>query len=476
MPQVDLRDFSGGLNLRDSLEALAPRETPDALNMTLTTRGAVIVRNGCTQAVTLPAGNAIFLYYSPVLDKWLLQVDTTIYWRPGDLSGAWTSLGTWGSAGTMACVDFQTNVVITHPVSGTHYWDGVGPGLGLASATAKGSCIAVFKNRVWIGGDPAQKSRLWFSNLGVGSVYTTASDFVDVREKDAKIITAFGSAQSGGLLVYKKNSAYRITDASTGAYTTIDWDSGCVGEQAVVSLRGLTYTWGTNGIYAWDGVGKGINVADKIRPRFIDNTATAAALAKVCAGVQRDRIVFAYPLNAAVNNRIVEMRASDPTRSDELPGSAWIMEHTLAQSGEDEIVSFSAKETALYAALTDGDVLYSMFDASPGADDGTNFTANYKTPPLTLGLLARLQRARVYGKADAAGTSTKELRTYKDWSPSVADTFDITSSIESADGEEKIDLRPLGHADAFQLEFRATGGTGSAELDRLLLDLTPLER
>ena len=471
MPRIDL-SFTGGLNLRDSLEEIAQNETPDALNSTLTVTGAARPRAGCTQVATLPAGTAKFLYYSSVLNKWFCQVGTVLYVRPGDLSGSWASHLTGVQAGlAVAMVDFDTVAVIAAEGLGIYTTDGVTPVLVTSSVT--GHALAVFKNRVWLAN--SVNATVYFSAIG-NPASIGASDFVQVREKDAKGCTGFGFAQAGGLILYKRESAYRITDAATGAYTTIDWSTGCVAPQAATNLRGFTYTWAADGLYAWDGLGPGVLVGDKVRPRFLSNTASDTARAKVCGAPFEDRVVFAYPVDAESNNRFLELYPRQQERTDYLPAAGWVMEHQLAQAGEKEIAFFAIKGGKLYAAVSDGAAMYEMLGATPGADDGTNYTAHYKTPPMSLGKLSRLQRVRVYGKSDAAATSTKEIRTYKDWSASVAATFDITADFESADGAEVADLQALGHGEAFQLEFRAHSGTGTAELDRLLLDLDPLER
>jgi hypothetical protein len=459
MTVVDLARFDGGLNTRDSLEELGRNETPDAVNKTLTTRGAVVVRNGCALAVTLPAGTASFLYYSASLDKWYCQVGTELYRRPGDLSGSWTDITTVSltTSATVAMVDFQGVVVIVHPVDGVYTHDGGTGVITSRNVSTVGNSIAVFKNRVWVGGttDPGLRTRIWFSNIGTAVTWTTATDFVDIREKDDQPLTALAGSP-GALLVFKQRSAYRITDAATGAYQTIDGSAGCVGAQATANLNGRVYTWGADGIYSWDGIGPGKNVGDRIRPVYF--LGDLAGL--VSAEAFEDRIVFAINFGQAPGPDLYELHAEQ----------GWIVKHTLASN--EQVTSLATKGMKLYAST--GASMYEMFTGTPGSDNSVNYTSNYRTPPLNLGKLHRLQRARVYGKSASSATSTKELRTYKDWGTSVADTFDITSLIESSDGEEAIDLRGLGHAEAFQLEFRCTGGTGTAELDRLLLDLTPL--
>jgi hypothetical protein len=475
MPLLDLKDFSGGLNVRDSLEALGPSETPDALNMTLTTRGSVRMRNGAVQVATLPSGvgENNFLYYSPILDKWFHQQGDVLYVRPGDLSGSWTIHinPLTGGNNIVAMCDFGTVAVISQ--LGGAVWTTDGTTATLRTSAVGGSTIAVFKNRVWVSGGQAS---VFFSNVGDPNTWTTATDFVLIREKDAEYVTAFGGNLAGGLVVFKRRSAYRITDAATGAYTTIDWDKGCVGPGAVATVKGLAYTWGHDSIYAWDGVSRGVSVADKIRPRFFDNTATEFTFGFVRAGAFEDRAVFAFPYNDIYNNRLLELFPGPRNTIEQLPSASWIMEHQLAQSGEDAITWLAQKGNKLYAAIADGEVMYSLFDPTAiGQDDGTSYTAHFKTTHLTLGKLARLQRCRVYGTALAAGTNTKELRTYKGWQTTVADTFDITTALETSDREEVTDLRSLGHAEAHQLEFRVHSGTGEAQLHRLLVDLTPLE-
>ena len=365
MPVLDLRDFTGGLNVRDSLEALRPNETPDALNMTLTTNGAVRPRNGCRQAVTLPSGYARYLYYSAVLDAWFLQVENVVYIRPGDLSGSWVAHVTYPVGPTandrIAMCDFGTLAVIAHT---DQIITTDGTTATTRSIVAKGAAVALYKNRAWVCGDTgSRQTRLWFSGLGDPTTWTTASDFVDIAEKDGEQLQTL-AVSGGGLLVFKRRSAYRVTDASTGAYQMIDRASGAIAPRAIAVLRGLVYTWGTDGIYAWTGAGNGVPVADRLRPRFAqDPTSEETLIFNVYGTTYRDRVIFAYPFNSGANNRLLEISPVILGRSDQLPSSAWIMEHALAQAGEDEPVALrELVDNELFAAINDGDVLYAMFD------------------------------------------------------------------------------------------------------------------
>jgi hypothetical protein len=477
MPIVDLRDFGGGLNLRDSLEQLPLNETPDALNMTLTPRGAARVRYGCIQTVTLPtgAGENNFLFYSAVLDKWFHQAGDSLYVRPGDFSGSWElhiNPLPGGSNNIVAMCDFGQVAVVCQLGGGV--WTTDGTTATLRTATIGGNAIAVFKNRVWVSGGQAS---VFFSALGDAATWNPVTDFVIIREKDAEFVTAFGGNIGGGLLVFKRTSAYRITDASTGAYNTLDWNTGCVGPGAVATVRGLAYTWGRDSIYAWDGINRGVSVADKIRPRFLANSATEFSFGRVRAGALEGRVIFAYPFNDSYNNRLIELLPLPRDRTDELPAAGWVVEHQLAQPSQDAVTWLAQKGNKLYATIADAEVMFSVFDQTAvGDDNGVPYTSYIRTAHVTLGLLARLQRVRAYGSALPAGTNTKEIRTYKDWQIAPSYTFDVTAGFETGNREEVADLRALGHAEAHQLEFRVHSGVGIAEMHRLRLELTELER
>jgi hypothetical protein len=476
----------------------------------------MLTRKGCVQVATLPAGVVHFLFYSHVLDKWFVAVGNQLYVRPGNLSGAWVSHVTKTAETRWAMVDFAALAVIS-------FWDhntGAKDVLTTdgTTATARGGGVAggrsltVFKNRVWATGYDdilgVTVPRVYFSAVGDATTWTTTTDFVDIREKDGKMPICFGAAAAGGLLLFKKDSAYKITDPATGAYQTIDWASGCMGPRAVAVLRGLTYTWGRDGLYAWDGTGRAVIVGDKLRPRFVQASLTEAARYAIAAGTHQDRIFFAYPQTGTLNTHFLEMQPADTVRADYLPAAGWIMEHELAQLGKRQIACFAVKGDELYAVLDDGDVMYRMLSDAPGADDGVGFEARYKTPPLTLGKLTRPERIRIYGRATPNSyanvkatyatyaalkaavssyeqillvypttfTPVKQFRTYKDWSTRVYETFDLTVDLQTRGGrEDVVDLFSLDHAEAHQFEFRTYGGT-DAEFARLLVDLTELER
>src|SRR5262249_38662901 len=160
------------------------------------------------------------------------------------------------------------------------------------------------------------------------------------------------------------------------------------------------YVWGSDGIYQCDGVGAMKNVGDKIRPVFYNRDNTS----DVCAGVFEDHVMF-----SSVSGGSYEIHDVAP--------AGGIVKHSLPGS-QDEVSSFTRKDTPLYAAIADGDDLFTMFTgtgSAMGKDDATGYSAGWYTPWFlpNSGMLARLQRALVQGVIGSSATLFFNL--FKDW-------------------------------------------------------------
>lgn len=494
MGQVVLSDFSGGLNTRDSPNELAPNETPNASNFTLDTRGALRWRNGCSAGVTLPgvasANDPAHIFYSGALGLWLCVrrsagTTYTLYTRPADLSGSWTSRGTVITATAAAdlVVSFAdwsgtTNyVVIALSVganSSASYTDGA---TVTAIGTVTGNAVAVWQNRVWIAGAKTStlQTRLYASKIGDPTTWAAPDGItVDLRDKDGERLTGLGLA-GGALIVFKQRSAYRVSDSATGSYATIDSSAGSQGPLAVVPSRGRLYTWGHDGLYEWDGVGPGRNVGDKARPSFVTAAALVGGVPLLCGGQLEDRLLFAFPISlSGTNDKLLEF---DPIHG-------WLMRHALMFTGS-SVCSFARKDTTLYAAAPDvnGNVIFPVFDTTPGSDNGTGPTAGnlYRTPWIhpAKGRLARIVRAQIEGLLVTAGTNTLTLNVYTDWDFSAATlSFDISADLRGGDSSDQVEtsvLWSLGHSRSFCFEFVASTATGAAQINSLAFDAVQIE-
>jgi hypothetical protein len=260
--RIDLHDFSGGLNLLDSPNAIQSNETPDATNFTLDERGAIKWRGGSVSHGTLPgtSGKLAFLYFSPILGIYLCARESagTLKLFSGS-PGAWTDRGTINSEVTAqaAFIDFPGNppvVVITTSgnsgaTKGTWTFNGAFT-LTNVAPTLSCSAIALWQDRAILAGYPTSDAtgnptRFFACAPKDPTVWTLAGGAwnQDVREKDAAPLTALGVV-GGALIVFKQRSAYRVNDSATGAYIMIDPDHGCLGPLALAAAHGRLYAWG----------------------------------------------------------------------------------------------------------------------------------------------------------------------------------------------------------------------------------------
>lgn len=470
-----LDNFSGGVNVRESLNQLLPSESANCSNVVLDNRGGFARRAGHTNVVALPgvSGTPAYIFYSEALDLWLCARETSgapnnfrLHTRPGDLSGSWTDRGR--IAGTVSAKAVFTDWPGTtrYCLIGTDVTSGGFGGLYTLDTTPTLTnrstnevvALAVWQNKAWTcqhvatTGDSANIANATRLARSAAGDPTTWTDSVDIRDKDGSALTALAVC-GGSLLAFKSRSTYRITDSATGAYTTIDPAVGCVNARALAFFRGKIYTWASTGIYEADGIGSLRPIGDKLRPVFGDsNTDTSL----ICAGVTGDAVIF---FTAATANPFVggDLLWHSPQLGAFVP-------HPLPSNTQNNITSMAAKGGTLYAAVADGDDLFSLYTAvgaSTSKDDATAFTAVWTTPWLlpNSGQLARLQTLTVQG---IGGSNVgAEVIVRRDWEGS-GTTYDVSTLISSSTlAQTNASVKALGHGSSFQFLIRTndSGGT-----------------
>lgn len=347
--------WTGGLNLRDEYTEVAPNELMDGTNLTLDERGKAIKRNDCPTTADFPAppGHVDHFFYSQATGWAIIQVGTTLY-RCTIGAGAWTSFRVCSSALRCAFCDFNSTVVYVHAADGVRRIDGAGTDTAVAGSPV-GFEIAVWQNKVWVAGGG---SRLRWSGLGDATVWN-ANDFVDLRDKDDQALIALYGGTSG-LLVFKEQSTYRVSDSTTGAYQTIDPSVGCVSTRGVVAQDGLVYTWGLDGLYQGNGFGRFVNIGDKLRPRFTGPTSNVNSTTKplITATTQGGRVYFAFPrTSSTIADAILELN----------PRVGWLMESY-----------FGGAEVGAFATYLNGGISFVAF-ASGSASIKRLFTGTTRT-------------------------------------------------------------------------------------------------
>ena len=373
-PVVALSDFSGGWNCRDAPSELAPNESPDLFNVSLDQRGDAVKRLGVTRLNATPRASAAdVVFYSAVLDMFLIQRGTTL-----EKTTDWTTFTGAGytpssSARGMFC-DFHGEVVYVHPVDGV-YTTTDGSTYTNRSGTAKGTCVAVWQNKVFAG----DGNTLWWSNAGDAHTWTTATDFNQFRDKDDSAITALASGPN--LLVYKRRSIHRVTSPTTGSYVTISVDGGAAGALATSVIESTYASITDNGIWVTNGISEPTRVSNRISPLFTDSQLNLSNLSKFCAGRFRERFVFSVPrAGSSTNNLTLEYN----------PAVGWIVPHSF---GSACYTNYTKNAALLYDAKAGAGYFRRVFKGWD--DEGSVIASRFQTPWLSLRSTCRFFKTTV---------------------------------------------------------------------------------
>lgn len=485
-----LDDFSGGLNLRDSPNEIAPNETPNAKNYLLDERGGIKRRGGCLNFTTLPgvSGKRAYIFYSKALDLLLCARETAgapntfkLHTQPGNPTGVWTDRGTINSnvASEAAFIDFPLSaaggpkvVIATNGNGATRgIWtlDGAftltnvsGNGI---EGDFQGNAIALWQNKAWVAGFPVSSAvgnptSLFACAPGDPTKWTVANGGItqQFRDLDAQPLTALGVV-SGALVVFKKRSVYRVTDSATGQFTTIDSFAGALNPRCVASCLGVLFVVGPEGFYECDGSGVMSSVGDKLRPLW-----PAVATAIPCAFPLGDTVIVTTEISQATGNILQFYPRLGAFVNHQLPNAAADQPTSICSA--DGSSAFGSPG-AVIMAIADADKIFSVFTeqaSGMGKDDATGYAASWLTPWLlpNSGQLARVNLAMLQG---LAGLNTVvSVDVFKDWNSTTPRlTFDVSSSLAvSSVDSAAAQMRSLDHAQAFAFRFftDAVGGAG----------------
>lgn len=303
-------DFSGGVNLLESPHTLpAPFLPAGCLNVTLRGR-SLCTRFGTKLAGTLSNASK-YIFFSPKFDLFFAYETAagtlakyTISGTNQALAGR-TAVKTFTTNGDIQIVEFAGLLVLVHAVDGV-FTSTDGTTWTNRSTTVKGTIINTWQNKCWVAGDSSNPSRVWWCNAGDATTWTTATDFVDIREVNDRSVSALGVAGGmdvvgrGGLLVFKNESAYRIYSSATGAYTTIDAGRGAGGALAVTAAQGYVYCANQWGVYRMDG-DKVTTISDPVRPGWETGRETSGP---VLAWSAWDRVYFSNTAGDAAARKL----------------------------------------------------------------------------------------------------------------------------------------------------------------------------
>ncbi len=357
-----LGPFPGGLNIRDQAGELSQEELADSMNVTIDERGALMKRLGYTRRYASAVGSGLVsnLYSWNSRGYLIAQIGTGMH-RDG---GA--AFYTWTTPARVGMCEYLGNLIMIHPVDGVRMFDGTTV-TGPFANFPVGSTCAAWQNKCFFAGDPTNPSKFMWTDIGVMTM--NVNNFNQLREKDNSIITCLAGASgldvSGrpGLLAFKGDSAYRIFDATTGAYNTIDASIGCSSNISAVSAYGRTYVLNERGIYFTNGVDPMQEASSKIETLFQPGKINQLRDDLFCAGKYQDRLYFSLPRTGqAFNSLVVEIN----------PVSGWAMTHSDAASAYAS-VGHGAMEMVMGSPVNAG----MIYDSHRGGSDDGAAIASY---------------------------------------------------------------------------------------------------
>lgn len=394
-----VRDFSGGPDLRDAASELAPNESLDSWNVTFDERGGATSRLGYSKynGTAFDASAAVRnVFWSQLLQTTVTQTGTKLY------KGTSTSAAqTFSTSAVVTFAEMNSAIIACHPVDGLYTsTDGVTWTVVADADAPKGTCCAVWQNKLFVGCPDG--SVHW--SAATDPTAWSATDFNKLWEHDQQPIVALhiGSGQDilgqPGLLAFKQESTYRISDAATGAYTTIDATVGCAGPLAVVGVGAKVITVSKRGVFWWreDQAGM-IDASDQFRPLWQPDQVNLAELGLWCAGREGTRAVFSLTrAGSTANDLCIEYS----------PDQAWLAPRSDAM--------------ACYATSTGtGEILFGGSPSvngqvyelnSGGTDDGAAIVGYFQTRWIELSsdFLASVWQIRLQGRGSGQCTVLKD--------------------------------------------------------------------
>jgi hypothetical protein len=317
LQRVPINNFRGGLNTRDGPFDLMPNESPDLLNVTLTSLvGQLQVRQGKSQVGTTAPGVIDHCRQAALANgaRYLMcSINGAIY--TCDAGGNFVLRFT-GTTGTIW--DFSQ----TPDASGNdRVWcmNGIDPpqkwdGQTTATAAWAGSppnCnrILVWRNKMIGVGVTSTPSRLYLSKAGDPEATTGGYDFLDLRGDDFEL-GAIAELQvlADRLYAFKERSVWLVTDPTTFANRRLG-EPGCGQRFQSDVIEDKLYFFNRQGLWSTAGVTVALETGSitNLFPQRLN----VSALSKVrIVGTQDSypRIILSLPVDSsATNNLVIEL-------------------------------------------------------------------------------------------------------------------------------------------------------------------------
>lgn len=316
---ISIQPGRGGVNLRDHASELREGELTDSLNWRIDQRGQLEKRLGYSPLGSPGAPILELALYEPsgVVPKIVAYcTDGNVYSSPD--GAVWTQIATGlSTTARPSFAQYLDKLYWANGVDDLQQWDG--STLTAITTAPKGKYLTVWRNRLWMAGNPLQPRRVYWSKLADPADWTFLLNFVDFP--NGPIITALATAPNvsatsdgaDGVLVFTERSMSRVYDDTDntagavvgGANVLVDAALGCASNRSIAQDRGRLYLLGIDGVYSTDGHSQ-LRVESKLIESLFHG-ATVISDAAVGVAYRGRYLVAVTTTDSAHNDRLCEL-------------------------------------------------------------------------------------------------------------------------------------------------------------------------
>jgi hypothetical protein len=397
-------DFGGGVDSKSAPYLLEPNRARDARNVVSSNTGALRKRDGCSLFATAGVALTGLAPFEATANKFLIGAGGTVVYsispggtvttiKTGMTNGArwdWVQAAANGGQGPL------------YGMNGTdkQQWDGVAATTSAWTATSgavpAGTFLKSLGNRVWVAGDPANPSRLYWSDIGNPRGWT-AANVLDLDPQDGDQITGLGTA-GNVLLVFKRRKVFEVYGLDDGSNRRVSDNIGCVAHRSIVETpAGTFFLTLDKGVWSYDGSSLK-RMSEQLTPTIQGIVPGNAPLA---AGAYfNDHYYLSVSTSGSANDLTLDY--------DFQLGSWWLHDNAEAQWA----VFTGSSTPELYGAK--GTSVRKCYSAGVTQDEGANFTSYWKGPWHVFGNEHVRKRVR---QIRFDGTGTIDVYVAKDFAP-----------------------------------------------------------
>jgi hypothetical protein len=412
-----IEDFSGGLDLVSSLNAIQPGFTPGAKNFRVVETGGIEKVKGYSAFATVASAVDLGFYAKKDGTTRRVIVASATKWQAVESDGTVTDIHTGMTAASDVTFALHDDKLYGLDVANNM---AVWPGSGSATAYAPGVntgpnhgiILGIWDNRMWIAKATGGKTGMrveWSepadptNGFANGTGLWPSDNYVELAGTGStsdRIVG--GSVGPDGLTVFTTGSTYLIYDSSTGANSVVDADNGCLARRSLALIGGTIYGVNAKGVFATDGHSPLETISRRVDPLF---QAEDPDLTTACGARSFQSYLMSY--DRGDTNLMLEISPPNEYRSGDdvltLPGQRYSGSIMALEYPASAIVSGTLvdDEETFFVDRTDPTKLRKAFDG--GTFAGTDIECYYETPFMDFGddsVLKRLRRVRIVGRGD----------------------------------------------------------------------------